>query len=167
MTLRSLRGRHGIVQSMGFPLFAALLVAAAIATLGCLVLIQVLRAWITTHEEFSLAAMRQLTKACQLYFVTNQDFPDDLRHLAFPMAAPPYVEQSYVGDGVTVVRQGYQFTYAHPHPDHPGKRSTFQILADPVPGRVTGKRHFYIDHTMVIRETMEDRHATSLDPRVR
>ena len=166
MTPLQARSRQRTTSVAPFSLTEFLVAAAVIVTLAAFVSTQVLRAWISTHEELGLTSLRQIAKACQLYFVTSQQFPDDLRQLALPLANPPYLDQGYVGDGTSAIRQGYRFTYAAPNPDQFGKAGTFRLLADPLPGRTNGKRHFYVDQTLVVRETLDERCATALDSRV-
>ena len=102
------------------------------------------RAWVSTHEYFAINSMQRMAKACQFYFLVNNGYPRDLRYLAPPMADPPYLGAEHVGDGTTVRKRGYRFTYAQPNLRQ-GHRGAFRIFGNPVRHGLTGRRHFYVD----------------------
>lgn len=146
-----------------FTLIEILIVVAILAMVASLGVLPVLRARITAQEHAALNEMRQIAKACQSYLAVNQAYPSGLQQLALPAANPPYLNESLVGDGTTLTKQGYTFAYAQPNPDEPGSTATFRILANPVTHGVTGERHFIINQTMATYATAEDRDATISD----
>ena len=122
-----------------------LVVVTIFALLASVGVIQILRARIVTYEQLALTSMRHIARSCQFYFLTNQAYPGNLTALGTPASDPPYLNADLIGDGTTVDKQGYTFTYAQ------GAGGTgFTLLADPQSPGVTGSRHFYIDQDAVI-----------------
>lgn len=128
----------------GFTLVEVMLVAVVIALLAAIAVIQYQRARISTFEQLALGSLRLINGSCQMYSTIHQRYPPSLSDLGAPISNPPYLYPDMIGNGTTVVKQGYQFTYAPI-----GGRYT--LLADPVTPGTTGIRHFYTDESMIIR----------------
>ena len=60
------------------------------------------------------------------------------------------------------LRNGYRFTY-RPGPRSSGKVSALAIVARPLLPLKTGVRSFFVDESLIIRATSEDRDATVHD----
>ncbi|MBI4004226.1 MAG: hypothetical protein HY353_04310 [Candidatus Omnitrophica bacterium] len=114
-------------------------ILALLATVGVL---QLARARIITHEELTLVSMRQISRACHFFYLANLRFPASLTELA--TASPPYIPLDLAGDGFTVEKRGYRFTYANP------SSNSFSLNADPITSGVTGSRYFYVDQGLVM-----------------
>ena len=131
----------------GFTIIEILVVVAILAMLASVAVIQLLRARITTNEQLGLNSMRAVMKASQFYFIIQQRYPPDLTALGLPASNPPYIQPDLIGNGSTVAKQGYVFTYTQV-----GGGSGFTLLADPQTAGTTGTRHFYVDQGGVIHQ---------------
>lgn len=126
----------------GFTLIELLVVVSILAMLAAMGMLQLARARISTYEELALVSMRQIARACQFFNLANQEFPDNLTMLS--TASPQYLPADLTGDGVTVEKRGYSFTYTNLTDD------SFSLKADPLTPGVTGTRHFYVDQSLVM-----------------
>jgi type II secretory pathway pseudopilin PulG len=140
--------------------FTALLgLTALLASLGGR---QLARERVVVSEQLALATLRQIAQAAELYRTINQRYPPDLAALGPPNADPPYLQPDLVGDGRTVTRQGYIFTYT------PRSPFAYTLKANPARHGVTGRRRFFATEALgAVHVTGEDRDATSADPLVR
>lgn len=163
MTALYRRPRLGGKRRGAFTLIEILVVVAILAMLASVGTVQLLRARMIANESATLSNLHHLARAAQHYLVANQRYPDDLLPLAAPIANPPYLDASFVGDGTTVTRQGYVYTYDEPNPELVGSL-TFRVLGNPSTHGITGERHFYLDQTMGVHVTTENRNATVADP---
>ena len=126
----------------GFTLIELLVVVSILAMLATVAMLQLARARIIAYEEIALTSLRLISRACHFFFLANQRFPDSLTDLG--AAVPPYIPSNLIGDGTTVTKQGYVFTYA------PGGNG-FTLNADPqTPGK-TGTRYFFVNEQLIIR----------------
>lgn len=118
------------------------MVVSILALLASVGVLQLARARIITHEELALISMRQISRACHFFNLANQQFPDSLTDLA--TASPPYIPLDLAGDGSTVDKRGYHFTYVKL------SSTSFSLNADPITSGVTGSRYFYVDQNLVM-----------------
>ena len=139
--------RQPASQRAAFTLIEILVVVAILAMIASVGMIQLSRARMTTFEQLALVTLRYLQKSCHQFYAVNNQFPASLLVLTTPASNPPYIEPSLAGDGLTVNRQGYVFTYASPNPDEPANPRSFRVLADPRVQGVTGERHFSINQS--------------------
>ena len=109
-----------------------------LATAGTL---QVLRARIVAYEQFAITTTRHLAKTCHFFHLANLRYPATLTELG--TSTPPYIPPDLMGNGTTVDKQGYRFTYAL-------AGNGFTLNADPQTPGVTGVRHFYVDEQVAI-----------------
>ena len=107
--------------------------------------IQLLRARIVAHEEIALSSVRLISRACQFFFLANQQFPNSLTDLG--AAVPPYIPANLVGTGTTFTKQGYVFTYAQ-------GGNGFTLNADHQTPGTTGTRYFFVNEQLIIRVDM-------------
>lgn len=142
----------------GFSLIEVLVVVAIVAMLASVGTIQVLRARIVASEQMALTTLWHLTKTVEFFRSTNQQVPADLTALGLPAANPPYLPAVLIGDGTTVNKQGYTFTYTRVDP------FSFTVRGNPDTHGVTGVRHFFTEQIGAIHFTNENRDATALDP---
>ena len=92
--------------------------------------------------------MRQIARACQFFNLANLRFPTSLTELS--SASPQYLPTDLTGDGVTVDKRGYRFTYTNP------ASTSFSLNADPLTPSVTGTRYFYIDENLAVHVDPSD-----------
>lgn len=141
------------IRQKGFTLVEIMLVIAIISTLVALAVPNVLRARINGNETSAIASCRAIYSACQTYYTYGfedsgrivHEYPESLADLAG--ARPPYLDDVLAQD--TPQKQGYEFTYDFDR-DKKTNQTTFTLNADPL-GAFTGKRHFFVDVTGVIR----------------
>jgi len=126
----------------GFTLIEILVVVSILAMLATVGVLQLTRARIITHEELALVSMRQIGRACHFFNLANLRFPTSLTELA--TATPPYIPTDLAGDGFTIDKRGYRFTYANP------SSTSFSLNADPLTPGVTGSRYFYVDQNLAM-----------------
>lgn len=137
----NLRGR-----GVGFTLLELMVVVALISVLAAVSIIQLGRARVTAFEQLAIASLRNMSQACQQFYVTHQAYPATLTALGSPAVVPPYLRPDLIGNGTTATKQGYTFTYAQG-----AGGSSFTVLANPVTAGVTGSRHFFVDESLIIR----------------
>lgn len=128
-------------RPLGFTLTELLVVISILAMLATAGTLQLLRARIVAYEEIAISALRQVSRACHFFSLVNQRFPADLAELG--NTAPPYIPATLVGNGTTVTKQGYVFTYAQ-------AGSSFSLNADPQTVGVTGTRYFFVNEDLRI-----------------
>ncbi|MBI4341536.1 MAG: type II secretion system protein [Candidatus Omnitrophica bacterium] len=144
------------VRGAGFTLIEVVMVAVIVGLLAAIGMVQLQRARISAYEQLAVGSLRHVAQSCQMFFLSYHAYPSTLMQLG--TASPPYVTPDLIGNGTTVTKQGYTFTYA---PASGG--GGFSLQADPVtPGR-TGVRHFYIDHSLLIHVD-SDGPADAADP---
>jgi prepilin-type N-terminal cleavage/methylation domain-containing protein len=142
----------------GFTLVEVMVVVAIVALLATIAGVVFLRARMVTFEQLAVTTLHTYTKTLGFYVAVNNQYPADLTVLGTPTSNPPYLDSSLIGDGTTVQRQGYAFTYANLSP------TSYTLLGNPQQHGVTGGRHFFSDDTGAIRFTFENRDATVSDP---
>jgi len=128
-----------------FTIIEIMVVVVIVVLLAAVAVVNLLRARATTYEHLAINNIRRIGHACQMYLLSHQAFPADLIPLGPSAADPPYLPADLIGNGTSVTKQGYVFTYAQG-----AGGSAFTVLADPAQAGVTGSRHFYIDHELVI-----------------
>lgn len=140
----------------GFTIIEILVVVAILALLAAVGINQLLRARIITNEQLALNSLRLISKSCQFFFQVRQAYPANLGALGPPTSNPPYINDTGLLAGS---KQGYQFTYA------PGP-GAFTLLGNPQTHGTTGVRHFFVDQSLTIHATEQNRNATTADPLV-
>ena len=142
-----------------FTLLEIMVVVAIFVIIAAIGITQLLRARIVTNEQLALTSLRLLSKSSQFFFLARQAYPASLAELGPPTSNPAYVDDTALLAGA---KQGYQFVYAAPGPGP--VLTTFTLLGNPLTHGSTGVRHFFVDQTMVIHATEQDRDATAADP---
>ena len=138
-------GPRRIRIGAGFTLIEILVGVSILVLLAAVGVQQLLRARVTADQQLALTSLRHVAKSCQFFFLVNQRFPTDLNDLGTQTSNPPYLTPDLIGDGTSVTKQGYLFTYTAG-----GGGTSFTLLTDPQTPGVTGERHFYIDQNMII-----------------
>lgn len=119
-----------------FTLVEIMIVVAIVAGLVMLATPNILRSRIIANEAAALANLKAISKACQLYYINENIYPDNLSTLG--EINPPYINSTLASGS----KQGYDFIYTI-------TEDGFTIDANPN-GLLKG-RYFYIDQTDVIR----------------
>ena len=127
----------------GLTLIEIIIVITIITILILLAVPNMIRTRIDSNEFAALANMRSLFNAVQMYFTDNKTYPADLTELLESAAGPGYISKKMATTGK---KSGYIFTY------NSLDKNSFYINADPEAVGRTGKRHFYIDQSGVLRE---------------
>lgn len=147
-------------QRHGFTLVEILVVVTLVVVLSLIGSINVLRSRMTGHETVTIANLRQLAVALQMYNSTNNAYPDPLGLLSD--ATPPFATSSLTGgsgqNGNSDLH-GYRYVYT--------KEGNFDytVVVDPTAPGVTGSRSFFVDETGIIRHCIGTG-ATVSDPTI-
>ena len=135
-----------------------MIVVTIVALLAAVSITQLLRARIIVHEQLALSSLRLIGKSCHFFYSANVRFPATLADLGPPASNPPYIDSSLT-TGSPPTKQGYQFLYSTP-----ANRQSFRLLVNPQVYGTTGTRHFYVDESLAIHGTDQNRDATTADP---
>jgi type II secretory pathway pseudopilin PulG len=131
---------------------------AVLATLTAVAVNQLLRARMVTNEQLAIVSTRLLARSCQFFLLARQAYPNSLVDLGIPTSNPPYISDPALLSGSKL---GYRFLYT----PGPGQApSTFTLSANPEVHGTTGERHFFVDESLVLHATRENRDATAADP---
>ena len=125
----------------GFTLVEIMIVVAIIVLLAAIAIPNLLRARLSANEATAIAAMRTLSTAAESFRASQSPplYPDVL--ICLSDATPPYID-SVLGDGN---KSGYQFVY-----NMTDSGQTYNVVARPLVGNVTGVRDFYVDQSGVV-----------------
>ena len=129
-----------------------------VVTLFSVASTQLIRSWRITYEQLTLVSLRGMAHACQMFYLVHNQYPAHLAELSTPTSNPPFLEHELIGNGLEMIKQGYRFSYQRP------ELTRFALLADPQMPSATMQRHFYVDESLTIRATTENREATPQDP---
>ncbi len=127
------------MRRAGFTLIEIMIVVAIVIVLTSIAIPGILRSRVTANEGATLANLRTLNDACQIYHMNEQRYPGALLDLS--SANPAYID-NVLGSGQ---KQGYQFVYALVDPDH------FTVNANPLHTGLLKGRYFYMDESGTIR----------------
>ena len=142
----------------GFTLIEILVVVVIVALLAATQVTQLLRARIIANEQGALNNLRVLAKSCYFFSLSHNRYPTALDELTRPTSDPPFVNDLNLLAGA---KQGYVFSYM---PEAGAAPSAFTILTNPQTHGITGGRHFYVDHSLAIHVTDQNRDAAVSDP---
>jgi len=142
-------------QGRGFSLIELLIVVAIILTIAAIAMPNFLRARMQANETATVGALRTITTAVVTYESTYQrGYPNALVDLAPPpVGTPPTSAAADLIDRLLAsgTRSGYSFAYVPTDTNGDGRMDFYTVNADPASPGVSGQRHFYVDHTNVIR----------------
>ncbi|MFA6281131.1 MAG: prepilin-type N-terminal cleavage/methylation domain-containing protein [Candidatus Omnitrophota bacterium] len=127
----------------GLTLIEIIVVITIITILVLLAVPNIVRSRIDSNEFAAMANLRSLFNAMQMYFTDNKTYPEAMTQLLESSAGPGYISKKMATTGK---KSGYIFTYTS------ADSNSFYINADPEFIGKTGKRHFYIDQSGVLRQ---------------
>jgi len=148
-----------VAAARGFTLTEILVVVSILAMLATAASIQLLRARIVVHEQLALNNLRQIAKACHFYLLSQQQYPPDLPALGPGSSNPPYLDSTLTQ--ISPSKQGYTFTYTSAPVG--GPFTSFTLQGRPNQYQVTGERSFFINQTLAVYATSQDRPANPSD----
>lgn len=141
-------------RKAGFTIIELLIVVTVIMTLAALALPNFSRSRIQASETSTVASLRSITTAQIGYFTTYQGYPANLSQLGPPPTGTP--ASSVAADLIdqtlaSGARSGYTYVYLAADVDGDGRNEQFTVRANPTQPGITGNKHYYVDHTNVIR----------------
>ncbi|MFH1061796.1 MAG: prepilin-type N-terminal cleavage/methylation domain-containing protein [Candidatus Omnitrophota bacterium] len=149
----------------GFSLVEIMVVIAIIALMAAISIPNMLRTKLSANEKAAQTILKEVSKACESYRVTQPvvSYPATVADLT--TADPSYCDASiFLANGF----RGYVFSFtAGPAAAVEGIIQTFDCGARPATANVTGVRWFVIDETGVLREDLNaDGMADASDPAI-
>ncbi|MFA5270989.1 MAG: prepilin-type N-terminal cleavage/methylation domain-containing protein [Candidatus Omnitrophota bacterium] len=127
----------------GLTLIEIIVVITIITILVLLSVPNIVRSRMDSNEFAALANMRSLFNAVQMYFTDNKSYPTTMVELLESSSGPGYISKKLATTGK---KSGYIFIYTS------NDMNSFYFNADPEAVGKTGRRHFYIDQSGVLRE---------------
>ena len=150
--------RYKRLQDKGaFTLIELMITVMIIVVLVSIVAPRYVRMVVTSRESTVASNLKSAAITCQLYANEHHCYPDEVSDLS------GYLARDFIaaaGSEPPEAYYGYYYSYDLPE----GTEGSFFFNADPQAGILSGARHFYIDPSLVIRATSEDRPATVEDP---
>jgi type IV pilus assembly protein PilA len=153
-------------KQVGFSLIELLIVVAIILIIAAIAIPNFMASRMAANESSAVQETRAITTA-QVVYNTQYNIG--------------YAAQlTYLGDGGAVsstnaglidsvlaggTKTGYLFSYAALNVDGAGHYQSFSLNADPLNPGGSGRKHFYTDHSAVIRMNLTAA-ATSSDPAI-
>jgi prepilin-type N-terminal cleavage/methylation domain-containing protein len=143
-----------------FTLIEVMVVIGIIIVLAVILLPNMVRAKISSNEKAAVAACKTIANGLSLYALQQDEFPESLSSITTPLKDPPYIASNVaLATSKDTAYNGYYFEYTL-KPTEDG----FTLKAHPKSG-LTGKRHFFVDETGVIRYG-EDESVSVESPKV-
>ncbi len=169
-----IRASAGRLKGAGMALAGLILgyVGIAIIPLAIIAAVAIpnlLRAKQSANEAAAVSALRQIHVAAAVYLMDNLAYPPTLEALTSTAgggtagASAPNRLDATLASGQ---KSGYRFTYRAADTRKTGTLDAYTVHADPIVPGTTGLRHFYTDHTGVVRAE-RDASANEHSPPVR
>ncbi len=151
---KSKMSNHPAHSNRGFSLIELLVVVAVILIIAAIAIPNFIKSKMRANEAAAVHSMRNITTAEVVYTTTyNVGYAPALINLGGTGVTVDQNNAALIDDVLANgLKSGYIFTYAVTGTDPLGNPATFTVNADPQSAGYTGQRHFYTDHTNVIRE---------------
>lgn len=102
---------------------------------------KVLRSLVNAYEGMAITNIKTITKACGLYNIDKEDYPQSLSELTTPQSDPPYIGT----DLASGHKQSYDFEYSVK------TEGGFELRANPTAFLKTANaKYFYTDESEII-----------------
>jgi len=121
-----------------FTLVEIMIAVAIIAVLVMLATPNIFRSRIIAQESTAISNLKVIANACNLYYVTEGNFPSALTDLS--SANPPYLDDVLAAGQ----KQRYQFVYDLPSSEH------YTLNANPLSTGIMKGKYYYTDETGII-----------------
>lgn len=146
----------------GFSLIELLIVIAIILVIAAIAVPKLNSARMQSQEMAAIRQINTIHTAQTMYMSQFQKFAENLRQLGPPASgAPgPAAADLIPGDLALGEKTGYVFTLT-------GTKDGYIVTAVPKVYNSTGRRTFYSDQTLVIRENWGPEPATSQSPEIK
>lgn len=134
----------------GFTLVEMMIVVGVILILAVIAIPNMIRSKLVANETNTIKALSTLSNACNLYSITNNDFPPNglSGFTALATAVPPYVNFDFSTATQFSPKDGYYYNYSNLSG---AANPNFSVTAIPSKFGLTGARSFYVDSIGVIR----------------
>ncbi len=159
LSLSEINRSSGRIQGKGMALTGLILgyvgiFIPVVLIIAAIAIPNLLRSKMAANEAAAVGALRSYSYAAGVYAAKcpNVGFPKSLANLgpgSGDCERSDLLDNS-LGTGAPS-KSGYAFHYAVAETDRLGQATSFTITADPVNQGVTGRRHFYVDYTGVVR----------------
>lgn len=133
----------------GYSMLELLVVVAIMMTLAAVATISYKESQLRARETAAIQHIQTLQKAQTQYYAVYRRYAVQIADLGTDGLIPEHLASGTLG--------GYQFVID-------GDEGTFRVHARPKPFETAGKRSFYTDETLVIRQTNQNREALRNDP---
>jgi type IV pilus assembly protein PilA len=146
----------------GFTLIELLIVVAIILIIAAIAVPKLDKARMHTQEMAAIEQIKTLQSAESMYYSQFGRFATKLEELGPPAGGPagPAAADLIPGDLAKGIKTGYQFILV-------GGPGGYTVNANPVTFNSTGRRTFFSDQTLVIRENWGAEPATVNSPEIK
>jgi type IV pilus assembly protein PilA len=135
----------------GFTIIELLVVVAITMTLAAIATVGYKEVQLRARETAAIQHVQTLLKAQTQYYAVYRRYAPQIAELGTEGLIPEHLAAGSLG--------GYVFELE-------AQETTFRVQARPNPFETSGKRSFFTDETLVVRQTKENRPAARNDPPV-
>ena len=141
------------LSNAGFSLVELLIVVSVILIIAAIAIPNYIQSKMRANEASAVHTLRDISTAELFYSSTyGINYSTSLIQLSGDGVNPDPNHAGLIDDLVASgVKQGYTVIYTPTATDTHGHTITYTLTADPTSQGVSGQRHFYTDHTCVIR----------------
>ncbi len=146
----------------GFTLIELLIVVAIVLIIAAIAVPKLDKARMHTQEMAAIEQIKTIHSAQAMYMSQFGKFATKLEELGPPASgqAGPAAADLIPGDLAKGLKTGYNFTVQ-------GAPASYAVIATPQVYNSTGRRTFYSDQTLVIRENYGQEPATATSPEIK
>jgi prepilin-type N-terminal cleavage/methylation domain-containing protein len=156
-------------KEAGFSLIELLIVVAIILIIAAIAIPSLMQSKMSANEASAVQTARDINTAESVYMIQyGSGYSQDLISLGGTSGTPSSSSALLIPDPVaqTGSKSGFHFIYAVTGNTGPGgSPSNYTVNANPISPGSTGRRWFFTDETMVIRQNPTSA-ATASDPSI-